>query len=93
MPNKLVFLPVASAIASAQNGILRIACNAVSPDLQQFLLSQEKDYDTDYYLNSFYLGRREGENAAWIQLFRLSQQFLEIWEFVYYLYTQICIPP
>ena len=28
------------------------------------------------------------ENAAWIQLSRLSQQFPEIWEFVYYLHTQ-----
>ena len=29
------------------------------------------------------------ENEAWIQLFHLSQQFPEIWEFVYYcLYTK-----
>ena len=34
-------LPVASAMASAHNGILRIACNAECPDLQQLLLSQK----------------------------------------------------
>ena len=37
-------------------------------------------------LNS--MNRHAEENAAWIQLFRLSQQFPEIWEFVYYLDTQ-----
>ena len=41
-----MFSPIASAKASAHNGILLVACNAECPDLQQllslaFLLSQE----------------------------------------------------
>ena len=37
-PNNLVFLPVDSAMASAHNGIFRVACNAEYPDLKQLLL-------------------------------------------------------
>ena len=33
-----MFLPVDSAMASAHNGILLVACNAECPDLQQLLL-------------------------------------------------------
>ena len=41
-PNNLVFLPVDSAMASAHNGIFRVACDAEYPDLEQLLLSQER---------------------------------------------------
>ena len=41
-PNNLVFLPVDSAMASAHNGILHLACNAECPDLQQLLLSSQE---------------------------------------------------
>ena len=42
MTNILVFLPVASTMASAHNRILRVACNPECPDQQQILQSQER---------------------------------------------------
>ena len=45
-PNNLVFLPVASTMASTHNGILRVACNPESLVQQQLLLSQERFYMT-----------------------------------------------
>ena len=36
----VAFLSIASALASAHNGILPVACNSPRPDLQQLLRSQ-----------------------------------------------------
>ena len=40
--DNLVFLPVDSAVASAHNGILRVACNAECPVLQLYYISRKE---------------------------------------------------